>query len=75
MREGAVATITAGVIVWGLSILRPTRMEEEQSSHLPLTKGMLALIVGAVVIAILIAPNDLPPKENKEGGGSRGRSA
>lgn len=31
MREGAVATITAGVILWGLSVLRPTRMKEEQS--------------------------------------------
>lgn len=31
MREGAVATITAGVILWGLSALRPTRMNEEQS--------------------------------------------
>lgn len=45
------------------------------TSHLALTIGMLALIVGAVVIAILIAPNDLPPKRKKVAGGSRGQSA
>ena len=33
------------------------------TSHLALTIGMLALIVAAVVLAILIAPNDLPPKK------------
>ena len=44
------------------------------TSHLALTIGMLALIVGAVVIAILIAPNDLPPNRKKVAGGSRGQS-
>lgn len=59
--------------------LRPATDENEggtvMTSHLALTIGMLALIVGAVVIAILIAPNDLPPKRKKVAGGSRGQSA
>ncbi len=45
------------------------------TSDFALTIGMFTLIVGAVVIAILIAPNDLPPKEKKEGAGSRSQSA
>lgn len=58
--------------------LRPATDENEggavMTSHLALTIGMLALIVGAVVIAILIAPNDLPPNRKKVAGGSRGQS-
>ena len=42
--------------------------------HLALTLGVLGFIVTLVVIAILIAPNDLPPKGAEMKGRSRGRS-
>ena len=33
------------------------------TSHLALTLGVLGLLAAAMVLAILIAPNDLPPKK------------
>ena len=45
------------------------------TSNLALTLFVLGVLMAVMVIMILIAPNDLPPKENQEKGRSRGQSA